>query len=52
MTADVVGLYPSVPPKVDLRALIEPLDRKDKKSIPKEESLKIAESVFKNNYFK
>ena len=49
--ADVVGLYPSIPHEVDLRALREALDKRDKKTIPTEELLKMAEFVLKNNYF-
>ena len=51
VTADVVGLYPSIPHEVGLRALREVLDKKDDETIPTEELLKMAESVLKNNYF-
>ena len=51
VTADVVGLYPSIPPEVGLRTLTEALDKRDKKTIPTEELLKMAEFVLKNNYF-
>ena len=51
MTADVVGLYPSIPHEVGLRALREALDKKDEETIPAEELLKMAEFVLKNNYF-
>lgn len=37
---DVVGLYPSIPHKVSLRALRQ--DKKDDKTIPTEELLKMA----------
>ena len=47
VTADVVGLYPSIPLEVDLRALREALDKRDEKTIPTEELLKIAEFVLK-----
>ena len=46
-----MGLYPGVPQKVDLRALREALDKRDKKTIPIEESLKMAQFVLKNNNF-
>ena len=52
VTADVVGLYPSIPCEVGLRALREALDKRDEKTIPMEELLKIAKFVLKNNYFK
>ena len=51
VTADVVGLYPSIPHEVGLRALREALDKRDEKTIPTEELLKMAEFVLKNNYF-
>ena len=51
MTADVVGLYPSIPHEVGLRALREALDKRDEKTIATEELLKMAEFVLKNNYF-
>ena len=35
VTADLVGLYPSIPHKAGLRSLREALDKQDKKSIPK-----------------
>ena len=51
VTADVVGLYPNIPHEVGLRALGEALDKRDKKTIPTEELLKMAEFVLKSNYF-
>ena len=51
VTADVVGLYPNIPHKVGLRALREALNKRDEKTIPTEELLKMAEFVLKNNYF-
>ena len=51
MTTDVVGLYPSIPHEVGLRALREALNKRDEKTIPTEELLKMAEFVLKNNYF-
>lgn len=47
---NVVGLYPSIPHKVVLRALRQ--DKKDDKTIPTEELLKMAGSLLKNGYFK
>ena len=51
VTADGVGLYPSIPHEVGLRALREGLDKRDKKTIPTEELLTMAEFMLKNNYF-
>ena len=51
MKADVVGLYPSIPREVGLRALREALNKRDEKTIPTEELLKMAEFVLKNDYF-
>ena len=51
VTADVVGLYPNIPHEVGLRALREALDKRDEKTIPTEELLKMAVFVLKNNYF-
>ena len=51
VTADVVGLYPSIPHEAGLRALREALDKQDKKCIPTEDLVKMAEFVLKNNFF-
>ena len=45
--ADVVSLYPSIPHEVGLRALRGALDKRDEKTIPREELLKMAEFVLK-----
>ena len=50
-SADVVGLYASMPHEVGLRALRETLDKRDEKTISTEELLKMAEFALKNNYF-
>ena len=50
-SANVVGLYPIIPHEVGLRALREALDKRDEKTIPREELLKMAEFAFKNNFF-
>ena len=52
VTADVVGLYPSIPHEVGLRALREALNKRDEKTIPTQELLKMEKFVLKNNYFK
>ena len=51
VTADVVGLYPSIPHKAGLRALKEVLDRREEKKISTEDLVEMAEFVIKNNYF-
>ena len=49
LTADVVGLYPSIPHQAGLNALKEALENKSVKKIPIENLIKIAEFVLKNN---
>ena len=51
VTADVVGLYPSIPHEAGLRVLKEVLDRREEKKISTEDLVKMAEFVLKNNYF-
>ena len=51
VTADVVGLYPSIPHNVGLRALKEALDKREQKKIPTEDLVQMADSVLKNNFF-
>ena len=51
VTVDVVGLYPSIPHEVGLRAFKEVLDRREEKKISTEDLAKMAEFVLKNNYF-
>ena len=51
VTADVAGLYPSIPHEAGLRALKEVLDRREDKKISTEGFVKMAEFVLKNNYF-
>ena len=48
VTADVVGLYPSIPHNVGLRALKEALDKREQKKIPTEDLLQMTEFVLKN----
>ena len=52
VTADVVGLYPSLPHEAGLRALKEVPDGREEKKISTEDLVKMAEFVPKNNYFK
>ena len=51
VTADVVGLYPSIPHNVGLRALKEALEKREQKKIPTEDLGQMAEFVLKNNFF-
>lgn len=52
VTADVVGLYPSITHKDGLDALEELLEGHKEKNIPTETFLKLAEFVIKNYFFK
>ena len=51
ITADVVGLYPSIPHEADLEALYEKLEERAEKKIPSLDLVNVAEFVLKNNYF-
>ena len=51
MTADVVGLYPSIPHKAGLKALKNALDKRKQKHIPTEKLINMVEFVLKNNFF-
>ena len=50
ITAGVVELYPSIPREAGLRALREALDKQDKKCIPTEDLVKMAEFVLNKNF--
>ena len=50
VTANAVGLYPSIPHEVGLKVLREALDNRENKQIPTGNSLKMAMFVLKNNY--
>ena len=50
-TADVVGLYPSIPHDEGLDVLSKQFNTFDNKSIPTEDLVKMIEFVLKNNYF-
>ena len=50
VTADVVGLYPSIPHNEGLEVLKKQLDNFYEKSIPTEDLVKMAEFVLKNNF--
>ena len=51
VTAAVVGLYPSIPHKVGLRALRNALENINYKEIPTENLIKMAGFVLKDNCF-
>ena len=51
VTADVVGLYPSIPHKAELRTLQEVLDRREEKKTSTEDLVKMVEFMLNNNYF-
>ena len=51
VTADAVGLYPSIPHEPGLNAIKEVPDNGERKSIPTEAELKMLEFTIRNNYF-
>ena len=51
VTADVVGLYPSIPHESGLNALREALEQRSRKEIHTEKLIKMAEFVLKSNFF-
>ena len=51
VTADVVGLYPSILYEVGLRALGNALENRNYKETPTENLIKMAEFFLKNDYF-
>ena len=51
VTADVVGLYPSIPHEAGLKALREVFDKREQHTIPTSELIRMADFVLKNNYF-
>ena len=51
VTADVVGLYPSIPHQPGLSALKEALESRSVKKISTENLIKMAKFVLKNNFF-
>ena len=51
VTADAVGLYPSIPHQAGLSALKEALENRSVKKIPTENLIKMTEFVLKNNLF-
>ena len=51
VTADVVGLYSSIPHDSGLKALKSILDKRKNQNIPTADHIKITEFVLRNNYF-
>ena len=51
VTADVVGLCPSIPRNAGLKALHEKLEERNDKSVPTADLVNMADFVLKNNYF-
>ena len=51
VTADVVGLYPSIPHQAGLESLKKALDERENKFISTDNTVKMAGFVLKNNYF-
>ena len=51
VTADVVGLYPSIPQEAGLQALEEALENRNHKQISTDKLFKMAQFVLKNNFF-
>ena len=51
VTADVVGLYPSIPHEAGLNALYEKLEQRSDKKVSSTDLVNMAEFVLKNNYF-
>ena len=51
VTADVVGLYPSIFHEAGLKALEKALNNRTNKKVSTEDLVKMAKFVLKNNYF-
>ena len=51
VTADVVGLYPSIPHSAGLNSLKKALENRVNKQIPPNDLVKMAKFVLSNNYF-
>ena len=49
--ADVVGLYPSIPHELGLKALEEALEKRESKQTSTDDLIKLAKFVLQNNYF-
>ena len=51
VTADVVGLYPSIPHDVGLKALYEKVEERSDKNVPHADLVDMEELVLENNFF-
>ena len=51
VTADVVGLYPSIPRDLGLKLLREVLEKRKLKPVSTDDLVRMAEFVLQNNYF-
>ena len=51
VTADVVGVYPSIPHVVGLKAIYEKLGERSDKKVPSTDLVDMAEFVLKSNFF-
>ena len=51
VTADVVGLHPSIPHSAGLNSLKKALENRVNKQIPTSDLVKMAKFVLSNNYF-
>ena len=51
VTADVVGLYPSIPHKEGILALKSKLEKQTSSKVPTNDLVKLAEFVLKSNFF-
>ena len=51
VTVDVVGLYPSIPHDVGLKALYKKLEERSDKKVPSADLVDMAEFVLKKNFF-
>ena len=51
VTSDVVGLYPSIPHELGLKALEEALEKREPKQISTDNLIKLAKVLLQNNYF-
>ena len=49
--ADVVGLYPSISHKADLKTLRRRLNERETSEIPTEDMVQMAEFILENNFF-
>ena len=51
VTADLVGLYPSIPHEVGSKALRKVLDKREQHTIPTSKLIRMADFVLKSNYY-